>query len=207
MKGILKKRAYEEETSEALFEEEEVIPLLPNFIQEKTKHMGAFRGTAYHKVLELLNFSREYTAEDIKKEMIRFADQRLMEREMIECINADDIEQFLKSNVGRRIHKAALRNKYHAEQPFVLGLDAEEVYDDVSNEVVLIQGIIDVYFEENGELAVLDYKTDKVSCEKELIERYRAQLDYYAKALERLTGKHVKEKIIYSFTLKKEIEV
>ena len=203
----LKKRAYEEETSEALFEEEEVIPLLPNFIQEKTKHMGAFRGTAYHKVLELLNFSREYTAEDIKKEMIRFADQRLMEREMIECINADDIEQFLKSNVGRRIHKAALRNKYHAEQPFVLGLDAEEVYDDVSNEVVLIQGIIDVYFEENGELAVLDYKTDKVSCEKELIERYRAQLDYYAKALERLTGKHVKEKIIYSFTLKKEIEV
>ena len=95
----------------------------------------------------------------------------------------------------------------HAEQPFVLGLDSEEVYRDVSGETVLVQGIIDVYFEEDGQLVLMDYKTDKVSCEKELVERYRAQLEYYAKALERLTGKNVKEKIIYSFTLQKEIEV
>ena len=64
----LKKRAYEEETSESFFEEEEVIPLLPNFLQEKTKHMGAFRGTAYHRILELLDFSKEYTKEDIELE-------------------------------------------------------------------------------------------------------------------------------------------
>lgn len=203
----LKKRAYEEETSETLFEEETVIPLLPNFIQEKTQHMGAFRGTAYHRLLELLDFSKDYTAQEIQKEMTCFAEQGLMEEAMLECINVNDILTFLKSSAGKRIHEASLRKQFYAEQPFVLGLDAKDIYGGESKEVILIQGIIDVYFEEDGELVVLDYKTDKVTKAEELVERYRAQLDYYGQALERLTGKRVKEKIIYSFTLQKEIEV
>ena len=70
-----------------------------------------------------------------------------------------------------------------------------------------MQGIIDVYFEEEGNIVVADYKTDVVEREEELIQRYKAQLDYYAEALERLTGKNVKEKVIYSFYLGKEIAV
>ena len=70
-----------------------------------------------------------------------------------------------------------------------------------------MQGIIDVYFEEEDGLVVLDYKTDRVSDEKELVDKYHAQLDYYAKALEQLTEKKVKEKLIYSFTLGKEIRL
>ena len=62
-------------------------------------------------------------------------------------------------------------------------------------------------FEEDGELVVLDYKTDKVFKAEQLIEKYHAQLEYYAEALEKLTGKHVKEKFIYSFALRTEIEV
>ena len=70
-----------------------------------------------------------------------------------------------------------------------------------------MQGIIDVYFEEEDGLVVLDYKTDRVSDEKELVDKYHAQLDYYAKALEQLTEKKVKEKLIYSFALGKEIRL
>ena len=70
---------------------------------------------------------------------------------------------------------------------------------------MLIQGSIDVYFEEDGELVVADYKTDAVTQAEELVNRYRVQLDYYARALEQLTRKRVKEKIIYSFALQKEI--
>ena len=70
-----------------------------------------------------------------------------------------------------------------------------------------MQGIIDVYFEEEDGLVVLDYKTDRVSDEKELVNKYHAQLDYYAKALEQLTEKKVKEKLIYSFALGKEIRL
>ena len=158
-------------------------------------------------MLELLDFSKDYTAQEILKEMTFFAEQGLMEEAMLECINVNDILTFLKSSAGKRIHEASLRKQFYAEQPFVLGLDAKDIYGGESKEVILIQGIIDVYFEEDGELVVLDYKTDKVTKAEELVERYRAQLDYYGQALERLTGKRVKEKIIYSFTLQKEIEV
>ena len=64
---------------------------------------------------------------------------------------------------------------------------------------------MDAYFAEDGKLVIVDYKTDCVRSEKELIDRYHVQLDYYAQALERLTGMQVAEKIIYSFTLGKEI--
>ena len=70
---------------------------------------------------------------------------------------------------------------------------------------MLIQGVIDVYFEEDGELVVADYKTDRVENGRELSEKYRKQLEYYARALQQLTGKKVKEKIIYSFRLHEEI--
>ena len=80
-----------------------------------------------------------------------------------------------------------------------------ELYEQKTEEWILVQGIIDVYFEEEDGLVVLDYKTDRVSDEKELVNKYHAQLDYYAKALEQLTEKKVKEKLIYSFALGKEI--
>jgi len=62
-----------------------------------------------------------------------------------------------------------------------------------------------VYFEEEDGIVVADYKTDRVQSADELVKRYYLQLDYYAEALTRLTGKPVKEKIIYSFALGKEI--
>ena len=74
-------------------------------------------------------------------------------------------------------------------------------------ETVLVQGIIDAYFVEDGEIVLVDYKTDRVrrGQEQKLIDLYHVQLEDYAQALERMTGKKVKEKIIYSFTLQKEI--
>ncbi len=70
---------------------------------------------------------------------------------------------------------------------------------------MLVQGIIDVCFEEDGELVVLDYKTDKIWSEQKLLDKYQSQLEYYARALEQITGKKVREKIIYSFTMQKEL--
>ena len=106
------------------------------------------------------------------------------------------------------MQKAAQQSLLFKEQPFVLGVDAREVYPDTeSDETILVQGIIDVFFEEDGELVLLDYKTDKVRTAQELKDKYHSQLDYYAQALEQLLEKPVKEKIIYSFTLKEEIEV
>ena len=107
------------------------------------------------------------------------------------------------------MHQAAALGRLHKEQPFVLGVDAQEIYPKEElagmEELLLIQGIIDVWFEEEDGLVLLDYKTDRVTKGEELREKYRAQLEYYAQALERVTGKRVKEKIIYSFALQEEI--
>ena len=78
-----------------------------------------------------------------------------------------------------------------------------------SEELVLVQGVIDLFFEEEDGLVLLDYKTDRVKKGEEdvLIRRYAAQLFWYRKALEQMTGKNVKEMILYSFTLSKALLV
>ena len=71
----------------------------------------------------------------------------------------------------------------------------------------MVQGIIDAYFYEEGKIILVDYKTDRVSpgMEGKLLEKYRVQLTYYAKALEQLTGVPVAEQYLYSFAVQKEL--
>ncbi len=84
----------------------------------------------------------------------------------------------------------------------MLGIDARRLKNDFPDtETVLIQGIIDVFFEEEDGLVLLDYKTDSVSAMTELWNRYETQLDYYQEAIQKLFGKNVKERILYSFHL------
>ncbi|MDD3401783.1 MAG: helicase-exonuclease AddAB subunit AddA [Hespellia sp.] len=193
---------------EEMYRREETSAIVPAFLQQETELKGASRGTAYHKFLELLDFSEVYDVEAVKAAVARFEAEEKMTKEMAECINAEDMLHFLQCDSGVRMHQAARKGQLHAEQPFVLGVDAKEIYpEQKSDEMILVQGIIDVYFEEDNELVVLDYKTDQVRKASELLERYHGQLDYYAQALEQMTGKKVKEKLIYSFTLHEEISV
>ena len=204
----LKKMIHEEETGEIVFKEEEVVPLLPKFLQEEEELTGANRGSAYHRLLELLDFRTRYDSEILEKDIINYIEAGKLSKEMADCIRRTDILGFLDSEAGQRMAAAAKEDSLWKEQPFVLGIDAKEIYpEEQENELVLVQGIIDVYFEEEDGLVVLDYKTDRVSRAEELVERYHGQLDYYAKALEQLRGKKVKEKLIYSFTLKKLIKL
>ena len=204
----LKKQSYLEEDSEWLHREEEVIPLLPKFLKEEEELSGALRGTAYHRVMELLDFRKEYDIESLQNEIETLQEKHLLTKEMATCVRTKDVLKFLDSNIGKRMRAASLEGKLYAEQPFVLGLPANQVYlDEESEEIILIQGIVDAYFEEQDQLVVVDYKTDRVFTAKELCDRYKTQLAYYAEALQRLTGKEVKERIIYSFALQQEIEV
>ncbi len=216
----LKKRAHFQEMSgeeagssgedgEYFYEEPEVIPLIPKFLKEEEELSGASRGTAYHRLLELLDFQREYTPESLRETADTFVESGKMTEEMAGCIREEDILGFLGSRTGQRMRECALQGTLKREQPFVLGVDAKEVYQNEGKEgeMLLVQGIIDVYFEEPDGFTVLDYKTDQVESAGELAEKYHAQLDYYARALEQMTGRDVKEKVIYSFTLKEEIRV
>lgn len=196
------------EQGELLYEEPEVVPLLPRFLCRDEEVPGAFRGTAYHRVMELLDFTRQYQEEDLRMELQKFCQSGRMNKEMADCIGISDIQSFLQSQAGRRMARAMAGGKLFREQPFVMGIDAKEIYpEEEPGEMLLVQGIIDAYFEEDYDLVVLDYKTDRIYSEEELASRYHGQLDYYAKALEQMTGKKVKEKILYSFTMHKEIHL
>ena len=129
-----------------------------------------------------------------------------MSPEEAECIYIKDILSFVRSDLGQRMKKASQEQKLFREQPFVISVQASEMNDSwTGGEKILVQGIIDAYFEEDGELVLVDYKTDRIlpGEEKILEERYRTQLDDYAQALERLLKKKVKEKIIYSLPFKR----
>ncbi len=205
---LKKHAALAEEAGQEMYEEPEVVPLIPGFLKEEEVLTGAPRGSAYHKLLELLDFTESYDEESLTEAVAALRKDGRLTAEMAECICPDDILRFLRCESGSRMSRAAQRGKLCKEQPFVLGIDASEIYpQDESGEKILVQGIIDVYFEEEDGLVVLDYKTDRVRSAGELSEKYHAQLDYYAQALTQLTGKPVKEKIIYSFTLGEEIEV
>jgi ATP-dependent helicase/nuclease subunit A len=120
----------------------------------------------------------------------------------IDCINPADIIRFYNSSAGQRMKDAFYKKRLYRESPFMMGLEASRIDKELpEGELVLIQGIIDVWFEEDDGLVLLDYKTDKVKEGYELVKRYALQLDYYQEALEKITGKKVKERIIYSFTL------
>ncbi|HJA12660.1 MAG TPA: helicase-exonuclease AddAB subunit AddA [Candidatus Mediterraneibacter merdipullorum] len=205
----LKKRTMPaEEAGEELYAEPAPVPLIPEFLKEEETLTGAPRGSAYHRLMELLDFTETYTEETLAKAAERMEKEGRLTADMAGCISLCDVLRFLACESGKRMSAAARQGNLYREQPFVLAVDASAIYpEDRSGEKILVQGIIDAYYEEPDGLTVLDYKTDRVRTGEELKEKYHAQLDYYAQALEQLTGKTVKEKVIYSFTLGKEIQV
>lgn len=181
---------------------------IPNFIQGIQEQVsGTDRGTLYHKVLELLDLSKARTKEEVLQEiehMVR--DKKLGEGEK-DQLRLHSITTFAGSPIARRMRQAQAQGKLYKEKQFVIGIKSNEIIKDQdSDEFVLVQGIIDAFFEEDGELVLIDYKSDFVKDEHELVKRYEVQLQYYQRALEQILKKRVKERIIYSLHLGKEIK-
>ena len=175
--------------------------IIPKFISgEEVKLAANERGSAYHRVMECLDYSVSVNLDGVKADINRMLETGKMNELQVKSVNPWDINTFVQSDTGRRVANAVNCGSVRREQPFVFEYEGQ-----------LIQGIIDLYFEEDGELVLVDYKTDRVmkgeAGEKELVKRYAIQLDYYEKALTQLTGKNVKEKIIYSFALGKGLSV
>ena len=211
----LKKRSWHDESEleenisvSAEEQEEEQEAPVPAFMAEKQEeYKGAARGTAYHRVMECLDYAETDTEEQLRAQLKRLLESQKMTEQEAECIRIRDIRRFVESGLGQRMKKAAMKKHLYREQPFVIQRNASMLDDGWKNETVLVQGIIDAYFMEEEEIVLVDYKTDRVKRgqEQKLIDLYHVQLEDYARALERMTGKRVKEKIIYSFTLQKEI--
>lgn len=189
--------------------ETEEAAYIPAFIRQKEEAMtGTDRGTLYHKVLELMNICEVHTMEELQRDLQRMIKENRLKAEDIKKLKLDYVFQFIQSSTAERMRRAQTDGRLYREKQFVIGIEANQLYrHSDSSELILIQGIIDVFFEEDGELVLLDYKSDIVKDEQELIKRYQVQLEYYRKALEQMTKKRVKEIMIYSLHLGKEIRI
>ena len=194
--------------------EQETGALVPRFLEETEGLTGAARGTAYHRLLELLPFTAGNSTSEVREAVEALERQGLLPEHTAEQINLGRISRFLKTPIGRRMTEGERNGTLRKEQQFVMGIPAEDLGKNdtaLSGETVLIQGIIDAWFEEPDGLVIVDYKTDRVKeledPEGELIRRYQVQLEYYARALHAATGKPVKQRYLYSFSLGKEISV
>lgn len=191
-------------------EESEFLPTIPHFMeesQEVSAQRGVHRGTAYHRALELLPFSGVTGVGDVENLLEKLVKEGLLHSESRQLLDPFVIWTFMDSPMGRRMAKAEAEGGLFKEQQFVMGLPAKSMGKGESSELVLIQGIIDCYFVEDGKVVLADYKTDFIrpGQEQVLADRYQTQLDYYEKAVEQILSMEVKEKLIYSLTLQKEI--
>ena len=206
------------------FEERETKEYIPAFRRGEEGISGAVRGDAYHRVMELLDFEgilngffeeppadyasylAAFSLEELDDKVRDFMDSLVGELRLTEeyrdAVSPNRISKFLASELGYRMYLARKHGDLKREQPFVLAIPATLLKEDFpSEEKVLIQGIIDAYFMEKDGIVLLDYKTDSVPNMDMLWQRYETQMDHYQEALERLTGKKVKERILYSFHL------
>ena len=190
--------------------ESQWIPTVPAFMKEQQEtERGAFRGTAYHRALELLDFVSADSWQETKAALDQLVSDRRLTESNRKLVRSGTVWRFLDSPLGRRMRKAAREGRLHKEQQFVAGMPAREIGLGESDELILIQGIMDAYFEDEGGLVLVDYKTDYVEKGGEAVlkERYGLQLGYYKRALEQMTGKKVSDTIIYSLTLQEEIHL
>ena len=180
------------------------ITKTPKFLKEKNNILsGAQKGTLIHLCMQKLNEKEDYTYEKIEKLI-----EEMLFKNIITKIEADSIDinkmlQFTKSNIWQELRKAKLVEK---EKAFYINLPADYIYNNGLKDEILIQGIIDLfYINEQDELILVDYKTDYVKDEEELLEKYNKQLELYEMALEQSLNKKVSKKYIYSTHLNKEI--
>lgn len=191
---------YEDEYTGHIF-----VPRLvkkPLFLEGTVKMSAAEKGTIMHMVMQHVDLGRIGEPQYVESLLTELTDSEFMTEAQKESVDIERILSFFNTDLGRRMVNSC---RVCREVPFYMeisGIDVQKSLPDIyKNEQILLQGVIDCYFEENDGIVLIDYKTDRVpDGNTDIIrDRYRVQLDYYTRALEKMTGKKVKEKYIYLF--------
>ena len=203
----LKGRAIDEEISENTTLPPRLRNLCkPKFLAGKTALTGAERGTALHLVMQDLDFFCEPNEQSVRAQIEAMRAQRKLTDEQAKAADVHAIVRFLWSDLAARIRKS---EEVEREYRFSLLRPVRDFSSLDADDSVLLQGVVDCFFEEDGELVVVDFKTDHVSCAQldERAEHYRPQLEAYSMALTRVMGKKVKEKVLYFFSTGEEVQL
>ncbi|MBO3443141.1 helicase-exonuclease AddAB subunit AddA [Clostridium sp. CCUG 7971] len=210
---------YEEEYTKDIFNNQ-ISLKKPLFMQESEvndKITGAEKGTIVHLVMEVLDFNKINSISEIEEQIKSFISKGIITNKQSSVINPYKIYKFFKSDLGQRVLKSQFIKKEQAiyaqiKMKDVYIYEELETYDEITrydDESLMLRGIIDMYFEEDEKIVIVDYKTDFVNEEnkEDVVNRYKKQLDLYAQVVEDLTGKEVKEKYVYLFGIDEGISM
>ncbi|MEC1715705.1 helicase-exonuclease AddAB subunit AddA [Schinkia azotoformans] len=178
----------------------------PKFLQQKSL-TAAEKGTAMHMVMQHIDLRADITPESLANLLASMVIKELLTEEQSTVIEIDSIIQFFETPLGQRLVKA---DKVRREVPFSLALPAKDAYPDWAEEDtahVLVQGVMDCVFKDDNGVVLIDYKTDTITgrfkneeiAKKTLEERYRLQIDLYAKALQDIWKLPSVEKYLFLF--------
>ena len=183
----------------------ETPEIKPKFMEEKKSLTGAEKGTLVHLILQKLDLKKEYNKKEIEEVIEKLYKKQIINKIQKESVNIEKIYKILSSPFFEKIKKAKQIKK---ETPFYTYIDTKEIYNTEKSENILVQGIIDLYYiNDDDEVVLIDYKTDYVEKEYELIEKYKVQLEIYKKALEESLNTKINEIYIYSIWLNKEVKI
>ena len=203
------KRRFEAELADVTRIPVQIPPLVkkPMFLEVEKGLSAAEKGTVLHFVMQHLDFGNS----NLQQQLDAMVKKDLLTEQQAETVRLGKIVRFLETDLGRRMMAA---KRIYREVPFNLEIFCHELFlemieEEYKDETLLLQGIIDCYFEEPDGLVLLDYKTDYVPQGgiAQIIGKYRVQLDYYTRALENLTRQRVKERYLYLFSVEQLVEM
>ena len=180
---------------------------MPDFAKKDKPLTGTEKGIATHLVLQTMDFAKGGSREEIEGEVQRLCAQGFLSRREAEAVDVAAIARLFASDLGKRMRGCP---RVLREFKFSLLCDAEEIYGAAAGEQLLLQGVVDCCLDEPDGLVIIDYKTDRVRTAQEIAERgkrYRGQILSYARAMERIHGKRVKQCLLYFITPGKTLEI
>lgn len=166
----------------------------------------AQRGTATHKFMQFSNYAAARA--NIESELARLVDGGFLSEDEGKAVNIGAAKRFFMSPLAERIFASdnVMREKKFASL-FPAKFFYPELTGEAAEEKIVVQGIADCVFVEDGELVIVDYKTDTGVDAEALLDRYSAQLEIYREALSQALGMPVKETLLYSFFMNSTVKV
>lgn len=184
-----------------------VLKDIPQFKEGESGFTKAEVGTIVHFVLQHLNIKKSLTPDNIESQIDEMVNKKLLTEKEKEVVDIEMLHKFFLTDIGKRMRAS---NYVKRESSFVIKKNAHEIISSLDREdVILIQGIIDCYFYEGDQIVIIDYKTDEIIGGKPeaAMNEYRTQILSYKEALEKITGRFVKECYLYLFDIGQAVEV
>jgi len=207
IKGRILDREITEETEKAgeVSRSAETI-YRPQFIADQQGLTPAQKGSALHLAMQFIPLDADHSISGIQREIDRLAEGAYLTKLQAQAVDPARIAAFFESPLGQKAKQAAHRER---EFKFSLLVPSEEYYPDVQGEELLLQGVVDLWFEDDDGITVVDFKSDRVlpGQESARAEHYRAQLETYSSALSRILNRPVTRRVLWFFAADTPVEL